>query len=293
MKINELYKLINSRLKKISSEADSETTLILYKLFNKAKLEFLMNKEIEPDAGELKFLENILIQREKRIPLQYIFEEQKFRSYNFYVDSRVLIPRPETELLVEKVIELANNYPSSLVKIVDVGCGSGAIAISLALEIDRAEVYAVDISEDALKVAEINKKKYNLTEPKLKLIKGDKLEIFRTEKFKFDFLVSNPPYIPKEQYLQLEDEVLIHEPEMALLGLDNDGLGFYRYFAREAKNFVNSGGYLCFEIGYGQANSITDILKAENIFDTIEIIKDYNNIERIVVARLNYENITS
>jgi release factor glutamine methyltransferase len=291
MNLKTIYKQILERLNKFSTEPETEANLIINKLFNTSKLDLLLNKEIEPDTDKLSYLENILQQREQRVPLQYIFNEQKFRDYTFYVDSRVLIPRPETELLVDQVIEIAKNFPDGQ-KIVDIGTGSGAIAISLAIELEKAIVYSVDISEEALKVAEINKEKYNLENQKLILIHGDKLETFRSEKIKFEILVSNPPYIPKELYLNLEKEVIENEPRLALIGTDKDGLGFYRYFAREAKNFIKPGGFLCFEIGYGQARTITDILVSEEKFDKIDIIKDYNNIERIVIARFNYENIT-
>jgi release factor glutamine methyltransferase len=292
MKVNEIYNLVKNRLEKISSEPETETLLILEKIFNISKLDLVLEREIEAGPEKMGTLENILLQREKRIPLQYIFKKQKFRNYDFFVDQRVLIPRPETEILVDKVIETAAGIAANPIRIVDIGCGSGAIAISLALEIENSVVYSVDISREALEVAAINQENLEVPANKLFLIMGDKLEVFRSVDIRFDILVSNPPYIPYTDYRQLDEEVKNNEPGLALIGKDEDGLGFYRYFAREAKNFLKPGGFLCFETGYGQASIITDILKSEGNFSHLERVKDYNNIERIVMARLNYENLT-
>lgn len=291
----ELYKKAFDRLKLFSTEPETETKFILKKLFNIDKLSLVLNKRVENENSFLE-LDNILQKREKRIPLQYIFNEQQFRNYDLYVDERVLIPRPETELLVETVIDISRKYffGSPEINIVDVGTGSGAISISLALEIKKAKVYTTDISSDALQVAKININKLNVPDNKITLINGDKLEPFKGNNInkKFDIIVSNPPYIPYSDYINLEKEVINNEPKIALLNETTEGLGFYEYFAYEGHKFLNSGGFMAFETGYNQAEKIAKILLSQQKFDTIEIIKDYNNISRIVTARQKHENFT-
>ncbi len=284
---NDLFKQITKSLENISTEPETEALLILENIFNITKRELLFNKEVQLTRENREELESVLARREKREPLQYIFQEQYFFNHKFYVDSRVLIPRPETELLVEKVIELEKRFTDKNLLIADIGCGSGAIAISLALSITRAIVYSTDISQDAFNVAKINSNNLNVPENKLFLIHGDKLEPFRQEKQKFHIIVSNPPYIPNEQYIDLEKEVIDYEPKDALLGLDEDGLGFYRYISQNIQDFILPGGFVCCEFGYGQADKLADILKQNKIFYDIQIIKDYNSIERIVIARVN------
>jgi len=291
MKISFLYKKILERLSNITNEEKEkklETEIILSNLFNVNRIDILTDKNIEVSNAQLERIEDILLKREKRIPIQYIFNKQEFRNYEFYVDERVLIPRPETEILIDVIINLCKkNYKSDeLIRIVDIGCGSGNISISLALEIKNSLVYGVDISKDALEVAKINKNNLNVKNEKLNFIHSDKFNFFNSNDEKFNILVSNPPYIPKEEYLHLEAEVLNNEPKQALLGFDEDGLGFYRYFADIAKNVILNDGFLCFELGHKQAEQVADILKLKNIFCEIEIIKDYSNINRIIVAKI-------
>jgi release factor glutamine methyltransferase len=221
----------------------------------------------------------------KHEPIQYIFNEAFFRDYSFYVDKRVLIPRPETELLVDKTIEIYNDFfkAQDITNIIDIGCGSGAISISLALEIKKSKIYSIDISSDALDVTKKNKENYKINN--LELIRGDKLEPFKNDSIKFDILVSNPPYIKYNDYINLDKNVLDYEPKMALLGENDDGTGFYKYFAENAKECLNSLGFVVFEIAYDQGLKVADILK-ENGYKNIEIIQDYAKIDRIVSAKI-------
>lgn len=279
MKTN-IQDYLKNGLGEISSQ---EFYLILEKLFSINKFDIITDKY--KDKIDYKVLEEIIERRLKDEPLQYILQEAYFRNYVFYVDQRVLIPRPETELLVEKVIDIYKENYKNHIKIIDVGTGSGAIAISLAIEIKNSEVYSVDISKEALAVAQINKEKYQLDDQKLKLVQSDKLEVFKDQNIKFDILVSNPPYIKYKDYINLDKNVLDYEPKLALLGTENDGTGFYQYFAENAHTFLNKNGYVCFEIAYDQSAKVADILKRNN-FKEIEIIKDYSNIDRIVSAKL-------
>ncbi|MBC7474492.1 MAG: peptide chain release factor N(5)-glutamine methyltransferase [Candidatus Sericytochromatia bacterium] len=285
MLAKDIFRLIVENLQDISTESDKEAEIIIKHIFDLNKLDIVLNKKVNY-SEKSEYLNKVLEKRKQRIPLQYIFNNQDFRSYNFYVDSRVLIPRPETELLVDKVISISNEYFfDKQINIVDIGCGSGTIALSLALEIKNAKVYTVDISNDALDVAKINQKRLNVAYNRINFVLGDKLEPFRDKKVKFDIIVSNPPYIPEIEYQNLEKEVLSYEPKQALLGQDDDGLGFYRYFASQSDYFLNKSGFICLEVGYNQAEKVKELFLNQKKFDNIEMIKDYNGIYRIVIAR--------
>ncbi len=289
----DIFRLIVENLQEISTEPDKEAEIIIKHIFDLNKLDIALNKKINYSEKSDQ-LNQVLEKRKQRIPLQYIFNNQDFYNYNFYVDNRVLIPRPETELLVDKVISISNEYFfEQQINIIDIGCGSGAIALSLALEIKNAKVYTVDISNNALDVARINQKKLDVSDDKIEFILGDKLEFFRHKNIKFDVIVSNPPYIPQIEYQYLEKEVLDYEPRQALLGQDDDGLGFYRYFASQSDYFLNKNGFICLEVGYNQAEKVKEIFLNQKKFDNIEMIKDYNDIYRIVTVGQKYENFTS
>ncbi len=260
-----------------------EAYYILSKVFSVNKLDIALG-DFKNKVDEIK-LDEIIKRRLKHEPLQYILNESDFRHYSFFVDERVLIPRPETELLVDKVIDIVKINKIKAPKIVDIGTGSGAISISLALEISNSLIYSVDISKRALEVAKINMDKYSISPDKLKLIESDKLEVFKDTYIKFDILVSNPPYINEVDYLNLDKNVLDYEPKLALLDQDKEGIGFYRYFAENAYKFLNKNGFVCFEIAYHQAIIVTDILN-KNDFKEIEVMKDYNSNDRIIVAKL-------
>lgn len=279
----ELFNYTKNHLSNFTDESELETLIILDKLFSLKKLDIVMGKEVNTSSENLDLLEKILIKREKKIPLQYIFNEQFFRNYTFYVDERVLIPRPETELLVDKVIELSKTFDNEEISIVDVGVGSGAICISLALEISNSIVYGCDISKEALEIAKKNKNLLHVPENKLILKHSDKLEEFKNEKF--DIIVSNPPYIPHEQYNNLETHVKEYEPELALKGINSDGLGFYEYLLNEGLFYLKNKGFLCCEFGYLQEKGIINLLEKSNDLEYFQILNDYSNIPRIFIAR--------
>lgn len=212
-----------------------------------------------------------------REPLQYLLGEQPFLGRSFHVDNRVLIPRPETELLAEKAIaalKKAGNAPCAL----DMCCGSGCLAVSMALEVPGAQVHACDLSEGALAVTRGNAQALGAA---ITLHQGDLFDALPHQRF--DVIVSNPPYIPSADCLTLQQEVL-QEPAMALDG-GTDGYDFYRRIAQAAPHWLKPGGTLLLEVGYDQARHVASLLKEAGLHD-VAIHEDYQHIERMVEAHL-------
>ena len=228
------------------------------------------------------------IGREK-FPVQYLLNEQEFYGRKFYVDKGVLIPRQDTEVLVEKMIEILKNnilknknlekilkiHP----KILDIGVGSGIIGITAALEIKDSYVLGVDISEKALETAEKNKELLKVSN-----IKFLKSNLFENIEFKqFDMIVSNPPYISLNEAGIMSDDTLLHEPSEALFA-ENDGLYFYYEICQKALDYLADFGYLLFEIGYKQGKNVAEIMTSSG-FKNVEVIKDLAGLDRVVVGQ--------
>lgn len=253
---------------------------IIAQVLDLPRLSLYLNYDRPLIKEEKEKIKEALVKRGvQRMPLQYIFNEEYFYGYRFFVDERVLIPRPDTERLVESVLTKLKetNEP----KIIDIGTGSGAIAIALAKEREDALILGVDISDGALDVAELNKKNNNA-----KNVKFKKSDVFSEVSYKdFDAVVSNPPYIDKEEYNSLSDEVRKYEPQNALTD-NGDGMFFYKEISKKALSYLKKGGLLAFEAGYNQAANIAELLAANN-YVNIEIIKDFNGIERVVTGIKN------
>jgi len=211
------------------------------------------------------------------VPLQHITHHQEFMRMDFYVDENVLIPRPDTEILVEEVIKIASKMEQP--KILDLCTGSGAIAISIAKNVPNAEVYAIDISQKAIEVAKKNSKDLGAN---VKFIKSNLFS--KMDKMKFDIIVSNPPYIKKEVIKNLSKEVR-NEPELALDG-GIDGLDFYRKITKQAIEFLKLGSYLCFEIGYDQKDEVIDIIKKQEHYSKTYSKKDLGGNDRVIVTQV-------
>ena len=228
------------------------------------------------------------IGREK-FPVQYLLNEQEFYGRKFYVDKGVLIPRQDTEVLVEKMIEILKNnilknknleknlkiHP----KILDIGVGSGIIGITAALEIKDSYVLGVDISEKALETAKKNKELLKVSN-----IKFLKSNLFENIEFKqFDMIVSNPPYISLNEAGIMSDDTLLHEPSEALFA-ENDGLYFYYEICQKALDYLADFGYLLFEIGYKQGKNVAEIMTSSG-FKNVEVIEDLAGLDRVVVGQ--------
>ena len=214
----------------------------------------------------------------KGMPLQHITHTQEFMKMDFYVDENVLIPRPDTEILVEETIKIAQTMERS--KILDLCTGSGAIAISLKKYIPSAQVYAVDISKKALEIA---KKNAHRLEAEVKFIESNLFEKIKNEKF--DIIVSNPPYIKKSDINYLSQEVQ-KEPQIALDG-GYDGLDFYRKISYQAIDYLKFGSYLCFEIGYDQKEEVLEVLKGIEHYTKTYCKKDLCGNDRVVITQVN------
>ena len=221
------------------------------------------------------------IGREK-FPVQYLLNEQEFYGRKFYVDKGVLIPRQDTEILVEKMIDTLKDkvlkneiHP----KILDIGVGSGIIGITAALEIESSYVLGVDISEKALETAQKNKEILKVSN--IKFLKSD---LFENVEFReFDMIVSNPPYISLNEIGIMSDDTLLHEPSEALFA-KNDGLYFYYEICQKASDYLADFGYLLFEIGYKQGKNVAKIM-ASSGFKNIEVVKDLAGLDRVVIGQ--------
>jgi len=260
---------------------DTET-LLLHALKTNvpdANLAWLIAHEDEPLAADAAGPFCDLIERRLAgEPIQYITGEAEFYGLPFHVNRDVLIPRPETEHLVEKVMALAAEFVRP--KIVDVGTGSGAIAVALAHALPFAEITATDISADALAVAKANAARNGVAD-RVRFFKGDLLEAVAGEHF--DIVISNPPYVPEIDHATLDVEVRDYEPAQALFA-GEDGLQIYRRLIPAAFDALVPGGYLALEIGYGQRAGIEALLVREG-FAGIKFIPDLQGIARVAVAR--------
>ena len=244
---------------------------------NKNTLKYSMSREIKKEDKD-KIREMLVLRAKKRKPLQYILGEWEFYGLPFKVTEGVLIPRADTEILVEQCIQLMREVEEP--NILDIGSGTGAISIAIANELKSSSVTGIDINEKAIELANKNK-----TLNKIKNINFVKSNLFENldKDFKYDLIVSNPPYISKNEYETLMPEVKNYEPQNALTDL-GDGLYFYREISKLAGEYLKDTGYLAYEIGYNQAKDVTKILQNNN-FDVLSVIKDYGGNDRVVIAK--------
>lgn len=213
------------------------------------------------------------------LPRQYIEGSVNFFGYDFFVTQDVLIPRPETEILVEEAIRLSGAVASGrCVRILDLGTGSANIAISLQNEVKGCKIFASDISVKALEIAKRNAS-LNGVEGRIEFIESD---IFKNIRGLFDIIISNPPYVAREEFEELPPEVLT-EPALALDG-GRGGLDFFKAIISEAPDYLMPGGYISLEIGYGQRQAVEDLIDLSGL-ELIGVKKDYCRIDRVITAR--------
>jgi release factor glutamine methyltransferase len=254
-----------------------ESELLFTQVLGCDRVSLYLNKDKRLTSDQARFISSSLEKRIKGEPLQYILGKTEFMGLEFRVNKKVLIPRPETETLVEAAIKYAKGK-----KILDLGTGSGCIAVSIAKKSPGSDVTAVDISKDALDIAKENAE---LNRVKVRFLRT---KLFKGLLTKYDLIISNPPYIPRDQIRSLQPE-LKYEPFIALDG-GNDGLAFYRKIIKEAPDYLKDNGILIMEMGFNQRKWIEGILRRVKHFNIIEVIKDYNNIDRVIVVQKGRRN---
>lgn len=258
-------------------EARSEVDFALDILFNYSYKDFMMGKTLLD--WQVTKLWNVIKERvTTRRPMQQIVGQAYFCSRKFFVNEHTLIPRPETEILVEEVIKIAKNLETP--KILEIGTGTGCIPISIALDCKNSTIESVDISNDALETAKKNALFHNVHE-KINFYNSN---LFENVENKYNIIVSNPPYIPLKDKDTLAIEVKDFDPYNALFTSDEDGIEFYEKIIISGKDFLMPDGYILFELGINQAQKVEDIFEQYN-FKVLKIVKDLNNIERIIIAK--------
>ena len=281
MTINDL--LIEGRKYLIDTQIEDiplKVRLLVEHICNMNKFELVINHDQPITDQQINDFEIGLEKIKNNVPIQYITNHQEFMKLNFYVDENVLIPQPDTEVLVEEVIKYVETLPtsSSPVKILDLCTGSGAIAISLAKYIYNCKVTASDISSKALQIAKLNAER-NLVHTKINFIESDMFENIDINNF--DIIVSNPPYIETEVISTLSKEVQ-KEPHIALDGGD-DGLKFYRLIVKNAKNYISENGKVFLEIGFDQKEKLFNLIEESKQFSNQTCIKDLSGNDRVII----------
>ncbi len=249
--------------------------LIIIHVARISKLDIYLNKTLliseEEKAKIDSFSDRVLLHE----PIQYILGETQFRELNLKVTPGVLIPRPETELLVEKALQFINDND----EVLDIGTGSGAIALSIAKEKPKVHVTAVDVSDIAVNCSQLNAKLNNILN--VQIFQSDLYEKVKGKKF--NIIISNPPYVTEAEYINLDKNVKEYEPKLALTS-GNDGLDCIKKIIEDSLFHLNKGGYLFLEIGCMQGESVRELLLKTNFFANIQIMKDLNGLNRIAMA---------
>ncbi len=256
-----------------------DVELLLGHVLQKSRLQIYLSFDMPVFQEHLLVFRNLIKKRSAHTPVSYLTNHREFMSLDFYVDSRVLIPRPDTEILIEMVLE-QQERPCRLL---DIGTGCGAIAISLAVNLLDWEIVATDISAEALDVARQNADKHNCAD-RITFLQGDLFEAVKElENTRFDWIVSNPPYVSIKDRSVLAPDVHNYEPEVALFA-GVDGLNIIRRIIAEAPEFLNPKGKLVLEIGYNQSRDVQELIESSAMYSDCQFIQDYSGIERVVVA---------
>lgn len=267
-----------------------EAEVLLASVLKWERVDLYVNKETVLSPKELSHYRSLIIKRSEGVPTSYLTGVREFLSMDFIVTPGVLIPRPETEVLVEEALKLLNQqFPPEkrereTINVIDLGTGSGIIGISIAKHLSGCHVYGVDISEKAVEVARENAKRMGVL-GSVTLLKGDlfsPLKIFSLEG-NTHAVVSNPPYIPTGELESLQREIKDHEPVTALDG-GSDGMVYFKKIISKAPGYLVSGGILALEIGYNQGKKVKALMEDSNSFKNISIIKDYSGYDRVITG---------
>lgn len=279
MEIREILEVGREKLKSLDgADPLKESVYILSKVLGENKIYIFTNLSKWVSKEEEEVFLGLVEDRKTGKPMAYIFNEKEFMGINFYVDERVLIPRPETEELVEFIIGFIEaNYKGENIQVLDIGTGSGTIALSLGKRFKGIEVLGVDVSKEALEVARENLNRLKASNVSFK--RSDLFENIGKEE-KFSIIVSNPPYISKDVVRNLQKDVKDFEPGLALDG-GEDGLDFYRRIINRSKSHLEKEGMLLFEIGYDQGREVKALMEEEG-YKNVQIAKDLQGLDRIV-----------
>ena len=249
----------------------------------KNRLELYLEYDCPLAPGDLIAYKSLLRKRTSGLPLQYVLGETEFFSLPFSVRPPVLIPRPETEILVQAALDRLRGMEGPLWA-ADIGTGSGSIAVALAAHLDAVTIYAVDCSEEAIALAGENARRNGVSD-RITFLRGDLLSPLECLNLPngFHAILSNPPYIRTDEWEALPEEIRDHESRAALDG-GQDGLHFYRRLAAGVDRYLTPNGFLSVEVGDGQAEAVQEILRSQGGLSEIEVIEDLNGIARVIVA---------
>jgi release factor glutamine methyltransferase len=258
-----------------------EAEIIASEAFGLSSVELYL-EEYKPRAREIKILESILDKRCGHMPLAYILNKASFFGREFYVDENVLVPRPETEILVESVIKFFSSSNLCSKTVVDIGTGCGNVAISLTKHLSSCKIMATDICPKALEVARRNIEKFGL-EANIVLLQGNLFEPLKAYKGSIDVIVSNPPYIGRTEMQKLSPEVK-KEPHLSLYAAEK-GLDYYQRLLSEGFYYLSKDSYMFLEVGYNQKDKVEEISLRSDKFELIDVIRDYRGFERVLIFK--------
>lgn len=281
MTIRDIIIKYSKELEKISDTPRLDVEIFLQKALgdvDRIYIHLNLNKELTKEQYD-EFL-GYINDRINGRPVAYIVGNREFMGLDFFVKEGVLIPRPDTETLVEEIIELCKNKNEEI-NIIDIGTGSGAITVSLAKYIENSKITSLDISDIPLEVGKINAVNNGVGD-RIEFLKSDVFTAIKNTEKKFDIIVSNPPYIPKKDIETLHTQVKDYEPYNALEG-GEDGLDFYRQITEESVQYLKQGGILAYEVGHDQAEDVSKIMKHHG-YDKIYTKKDIQGIDRVVIG---------
>lgn len=283
-KLSDLYEFYKNELSSIYDEGElySIFELVCEKYLDYSKQQVKQHFQENINQSNLINIYNAGVELKKGTPIQYILKEAYFYDLSFNVSNVVLIPRPETEELVDLIIKQFTNYQPSLNSILDIGTGSGCIPVTLKKHLPLAKVFGIDISEQALEVAKSNAIKNNV---EVDFLNIDILSPFNISHFPFNIIVSNPPYVLNSEAQQMDARVLEHEPHLALFVEDNDPIIFYKRIIDLCNKHLESNGWLFFELNPMYAIDVKNYANASKIFNFTEILNDMSGKQRFLKAQ--------
>ncbi|WP_347352406.1 peptide chain release factor N(5)-glutamine methyltransferase [Acetoanaerobium noterae] len=282
MKIKDIINYGVAMIKNTESPS-LETQMMIAKVIEKDRLYIMLNLEEDIDESKVEIIKTMIDKRKNSYPLQYILGEREFWGMDFKVSEGVLIPRQDTEILIEETLKkLKDNKHKSNLKGFEIGVGSGIISITLLKEIETLTMIGVDINDKAIELTKANALKHEVSD-RLCILNSNLFEKINKEN-QFDFIISNPPYIETKVIDSLQEDIKQHEPKLALDG-GEDGLDFYRAIIEQSKSYISPYGFIAFEIGYNQAEAVKKIF-VENGYPNVTIAKDLAGFDRVVIGMI-------